>query len=206
MPVVIPMTASPRRRAPRAARPRRIDRARERGAHVDEPHAPPPRTRSIVRTTSIAIARSEVDLRAHRGPRRTTSERSVRRTSSGLRVRKKFISRERPLGVGEEQLELRRVGGGRVLPRRRERARALRRGAPQLVERDEHRLREIERRARRGRDRDHEVRAVELLVREPGVLAAEDQRHRAASRRVEQRRRRRRAARSSATSPRGGAP
>ena len=75
--------------------------------------------------------------------------------------------------LGEEALEVVGGGGRRCLARARKRARGITRGEVQLVERDQHRLREVQRGVRRGRDRDGGVNAIEDLVRQPAVLAAE---------------------------------
>ena len=81
---------------------------------------------------------------------------------------------ERLMHLGEVALEL--VCGRRrgLLPRTGQLARRVAGGEVQLVQRDEHRLGEVERRVGGGRNRDRRMHAIEDLVRKSAVLAPED--------------------------------
>jgi len=83
---------------------------------------------------------------------------------------------ERALGVCKQLFVFFRCRRGRILAWWSERPGRVGSGEMQLIERDQHRLREIERSVIRRRYSDHQVRSIEYLVRQPLVLPAEQER------------------------------
>ena len=94
----------------------------------------------------------------------------------------------------------------RVLARRRDRAGRVGGGEVQLVEPDQSRLREIERRVIGRRDGDGPVHAIENLIRQTTILAPEDERDRPVGARVKELGRGALSDRSGAASPHDGGP